>query len=101
PVATFAILAYRVTADRLRSDAESNLRHDTKTAGMILVDRLHALVSELGSAGSPASFEAVGVQQRDGRIDWHPNSIFRAPVLTRAQDAQLSTGLPVVLVDTA
>ncbi len=100
PVVTFAVLSYRLTAERLESDAEGALRQHSKTAGMIIMDRLHALVSELGSEGARDSYEAIVLEREDGRIESRAGSLPRVPALSKAQAARLSTGGKVVLVDT-
>lgn len=101
PVATFAILTYRLTADRLESDAENALRLESKATGMILMDRLHGLVNELRSSGPRASYEATVVELSDGRLGGGTGALTRFPGLSKDQSARLSSGRPVVLVDTA
>jgi putative nucleotidyltransferase with HDIG domain len=101
PVGTFAVLAYRLTSDRLQSDAWSALRQDSKTAGMIIVDRLHALASELGSEGVRPSYRAVALQREDGRLEPRVGTLASVPGLSKIQEARLSAGEPVIVVDTA
>jgi putative nucleotidyltransferase with HDIG domain len=100
PVATFAILAYRLTANRLESDARAALRQDSKTAGMIVMDRLQALASELGSDGGHPSYAATAVERAEGRIEALSGAITGVPALSKTQQAHLSSGRPVVAIDT-
>lgn len=101
PVATFAIIAYRLTADRLQSDARDALRQDSKTAGMIIMNRLHVLTSELASQGARSSYEAITLEWADGRLDRETGALPRVPALTKVQTTRLSSGEPVLVVDTA
>lgn len=101
PVATFAILAYRATADRLQSDARQTLRDGSKTAAMIVMERLHALVSELGATTSRPSFEAIVLERADGHLDGYRGRFPALPALSEIQKAHLASGGPVILVDTA
>lgn len=96
PVASFAVLAYRATASRLQSDARHGLREGSKTAAMIIMERLHALVSELGSSRQ-SSFEAVILERADGGLERQRGVFPELPSLSAAQIGQLAAGEPVVL----
>ncbi len=101
PVATFAILTYRLTADRLESDARDALRHSSKTAAMIVMDRLKSLTTELGTSGSRPSFEALASEGSDSSLTLLRGEFGAPPALTRAQQAQLLRGSPVILTEVA
>lgn len=100
PVATFALLAYHLTAARLQRDARDGLRQGSKTAGMIVMNRLQAIVSELGSSEAGSSYEATALELQDGRLEPQRGTIARVPALSSRQIAHLGTGSPVVLTET-
>lgn len=101
PVASFAVLAYRATASRLQSDARHGLREGSKTAAMIIMERLHALVSELSGSTKQASFEAIILERADGRLERQRGAFPVLPPLSEGQVAQLAAGEPVVLAGLA
>jgi putative nucleotidyltransferase with HDIG domain len=103
PVVTFAVLGYRVVANRLEVDALEQLRQGSKTAGLVLFDRLQMLSSELAQIGgtrnteSGGGFESVFLDGGEGgftTIQGRPGPV---PRLTTRQEAHLAAGSPVLI----
>jgi HAMP domain-containing protein len=118
PVAGLSTLGYRFVADQLENDATLELRSQSKTAGMLLLDRLASLAASLErtatllSAGqsylesvNPSSaaiyasrFQALAVRHADGSVTALRGDIRTFPALSTVAERQLrETGMALVV----
>lgn len=118
PVTGLAVLGYHFVASQLQEDAEQDLRAQSKTAGLILIDRLTSLAAslerrsnELGdgyrypavtsiAAVCAARFSALVLQRRDGTAQTLSGEMATFPVLSRTEDAYLRAGGITLALDT-
>lgn len=112
PVAGLSILGYRFVADELENDATVELRSQSKTAGMLLLDRFASLAASLErtatllSAGqyytesvTPSSaaiyasrFQSLALQRADGSVTALAGEVPALPALAPTEDRQLREG---------
>lgn len=109
PILLLAAITYPLVTNRLEAGAREQLRANAKQAGMLILARLEWLAGRLErsasldpGAGPPvdhAPFRRVLTETADGRVVAIASEMTRLPVLDSAQQARLSAGRPLLLVD--
>lgn len=112
PVAGLALLGYRFVATQLEEDASLELRSQSKTAGMLLLDRFASLAANLertstllasgrpyGGSSAPSEaatyasrFQSLTLQHADGSVESLAGESSSLPALIPTEEKQLRNG---------